>query len=718
MSAGRKSLVQFYKSLNIPVMLYGVVILMLLFGVLTNWRNFTVPNMVLVLRNSSVLLLAAVGMTMVILVSQVDLSIGSVMSLSGAITAIALKNGYGTGAAIAMGLACGVFVGFVNGVLVAVMKLDYWISTFATMGICAGLALVVAGGGTVPIRNQLFRVVGSGKLFGVHYMVYATILIILFIGFVLKRTRFGYNIYSIGGSEQAAALSGISIVKNRIAVFVASGFFAAVAGLIQASMTSSANPNVGITYSFDAMAAVIIGGTGFDGGKGGIYGTALGAVILRILAHGLAIMGIPSTWQKAIIGIVIVAVLVADAVNNTLRRKKDLRRVYTYRQAYLDNPIKALAAAVTAASESNIFKPRTRLDIPETLRSARLEARGMPKSGPSLRFIVENYSRPIILVIIVAALALLRPASFWTWSNISTVVFQQAPFTMLMSFGMTFAIITKGIDKSMGSVLVISSVIAAHYIKGGEIAAGIAVALAIGAFCGIVNGLLITRMGIFPFIATYGVDFVAIGAAYVYTGGASIYGFPDSFRDLARGQTMGVTNLALVTFAIFLVLHFPTTKTTFGRRMYSSGFNEAATALSGNSVHFTLTAVYMINGLLAAIAGILYMARLNAADPGISGNFTLDSIAAALVGGTSFGGGKGSMTNAVVGALIIVFIRNGMNIMGVHSNWQQTAVGFIILFSVVLEFGTRFLLTRLEKDRPGKSAEAAHVLKLSALELK
>jgi ribose/xylose/arabinose/galactoside ABC-type transport system permease subunit len=121
--------------------------------------------------------------------------------------------------------------------------------------------------------------------------------------------------------------------------------------------------------------------------------------------------------------------------------------------------------------------------------------------------------------------------------------------------------------------------------------------------------------------------------------------------------------------------------------------------MSGNNVHFTITVVYVINGLLAAVAGLLYMARLNAADPGISGNFTLDSIAAALVGGTSFGGGKGSVFNAVIGALIIVFIRNSMNIMSVHSTWQQTAVGFIILFSILLEAATRRLVAALEKPK-------------------
>ena len=322
------ALVGILKRQNIPVMLYGVIIMLVLFGFLTGWRNFSGPNLLLILRNSSVLLLASIGMTMVILVSQVDLSIGSVMSLSAAVTAVTLEAGIGIFPAMALGILSGVAVGAVNGMLIAVLRFDYWISTFATMGIAGGLALVVAKGGTVPINSYVFDWIGSGRLLGIYLMVYITVFLVLAVGFLLRRTKFGYNIYSIGGSEQSAVLSGVDVVKNRMAVYICSGFFSAIAGLVLASMSNSANPIGGANYSFDAMAAVIIGGTGFDGGKGGIYGTVLGAVILRILSNGLGIMGIPSTWQKAIIGMVIVVVLMVDALNDKRRKTRELRRVY------------------------------------------------------------------------------------------------------------------------------------------------------------------------------------------------------------------------------------------------------------------------------------------------------------------------------------------------------------------------------------------------------
>ena len=307
----------------------------------------------------------------------------------------------------------------------------------------------------------------------------------------------------------------------------------------------------------------------------------------------------------------------------------------------------------------------------------------------SFSSLLVKYSRVLLLLLILVVMSILRPNAFFTWSNFSTVLFQQAPFTILMSFGMTLAIITKGIDVSMGSVMVLATCVSGRFIQNGQILLGVFLTLIIGLACGLLNGTLITRVGLFPFISTFGVSLVTLGMTYVYTGGASTYEFPASFRWISIGNIYGVTNMAIITVIIFFLLHILTKKTTFGRRMYSAGFNPRATKLSGDNVDVTITIVYTISGLLAAITGLLFMARLNAADPNIGGHFTLDSIAATLIGGTSFGGGKGSVSNAVVGSLIIVFIRNSMNIMVISANWQQAVIGFIILISIFMELITK-----------------------------
>ncbi len=312
---------------KIPGVTFGVLFLLIFFAVLRP-RFMSIYNIQLIARHSSVLLVAAIGMTMVILVSQIDLSVGSVMSLSGVVTAYALRADYSIPFAMALGLVCGMAIGLLNGIMVAVFRFDYWIATFGTMGIGAGLALVVANGETLSVPNPAFGWIGNGRIGGIYILIFIAASLLALMWLVLKKTRFGYNIYSIGGSEQAARLSGVPVVKNRIYVYVASGFFAAVAGLMLASMGNSASPIAGADYSFDVIAAVIIGGTSFDGGRGGLFGTVMGALLVRILASGLNLLSIPATWQKAIIGFAIVVIIVADVLGEKRKRRLDTMRRY------------------------------------------------------------------------------------------------------------------------------------------------------------------------------------------------------------------------------------------------------------------------------------------------------------------------------------------------------------------------------------------------------
>ena len=323
------SMVKAIKRLNIPGIFWGVIFLIVLFSILHPGRFLSVINFTFIARSSAVLILAGIGMTCAILVSQVDLSIGSVMSLAGVIAAVLMTLGVPLALSIAIALGAGVLVGLCNGVLIAVLKFDFWIVSFSTMGVCAGLALVVASGATVPVRYVGFDFIGNRQFGPFHVMVYLTVVMVILMQFILTRTKFGHKVYAIGGSEQSAKLSGIPVVRNRVYIYMISGFFAAMAGIVLASMGSAASPIAGVPYSFEAIAAVIIGGTTFDGGKGGLIGTVLGALLLRILASGLNLMGTPATWQEVIIGFVILLVIVVDVLNRKRNKRNDLRRRYT-----------------------------------------------------------------------------------------------------------------------------------------------------------------------------------------------------------------------------------------------------------------------------------------------------------------------------------------------------------------------------------------------------
>lgn len=316
------------QKLNIPGIAYGLAALFILFSVLRPGSFLTPFNLLLILRNSAVLLVAATGMTLVILSSKNDLSVGGVVSLSGVIAATCVANGMPAALAMLTALAAGAGIGLLNGVLIAHFQFDFWIATFGTMGIAAGLAQVVAGGATVQSGSDTFGWLGNARIGGVYVMLILTALLVAVMLLVLRRTRFGYAVYSVGGSEQSARLSGLNVLRTRVCVYMCSGLFAAMAGVMLASMSNSASPIAGANYSFDAIAAVVIGGTSFDGGRGGLGGTVLGVLLLRTLASGLNLLGVASTWQRAIIGLVIVSIIVAQVAGENVKKKNESRRLY------------------------------------------------------------------------------------------------------------------------------------------------------------------------------------------------------------------------------------------------------------------------------------------------------------------------------------------------------------------------------------------------------
>lgn len=318
---------RFADRLNIPGIAIGDLLLILFFSLMSD-RFLSSYNLLSILRNSCTLLLAALGLTWVILMSQIDVSVGAVVSTAAVMVPILNNMGLPVVIVLIAPLLMGLLVGCINGLLVAKMKFDFWVVTFGTMSLMAGVALVTANGETVSTQSEILNYIGNGRIAGIYTVIWLTTIITAGMIFIQKKTKFGYNIYSIGGSENVAAVSGINVVIVRTKVYMISGLLAAVAGVTTACMNVAGSPTVGNEYSFNAMAAVVIGGTAFAGGKGGIFGTIFGTLMLRILASGLSMMDIDSTWQKAIIGVVIVSLIVVDVLNDHHKAMKGSRRVY------------------------------------------------------------------------------------------------------------------------------------------------------------------------------------------------------------------------------------------------------------------------------------------------------------------------------------------------------------------------------------------------------
>jgi ribose/xylose/arabinose/galactoside ABC-type transport system permease subunit len=265
-------------------------------------------------------------------------------------------------------------------------------------------------------------------------------------------------------------------------------------------------------------------------------------------------------------------------------------------------------------------------------------------------------------------------------------ILEQSSINAIIAVGMTFVIITAGIDLSVGSILAFSGVVLASTLEAGvPLPLALAAGLAIGSLCGLVNGTLVSFGKLPPFIVTLGMMSIARGAALLFTSGRPISGFGESFRWLATGKLLFIPMPFIIMILIYIAAHILLTRTKFGRYTYAIGGNEEATRLSGVNVRFHKTMVYVLSGLTSAFAAILLTARLNSAQPIAGIMYELDAIAATVIGGTSLMGGEGTLGGTLIGALIMGVLRNGLNILGVSSFLQQIIIGSVIILAVLFD---------------------------------
>lgn len=269
-------------------------------------------NLSVVARQASFVGLVALGQTLVLLIGGIDLSVGAIAGLSAIIGSLMLtQTGINPYLVLPLTGLFGMLLGSINGFFVAVLRLNPFIVTLASWEIFAGLTLVITRG--VPIRplGEEFRIFGQGAIFGVPIPVVIFLAAGVVLTFVLARTRFGRNIYAIGGNRDAAELVGIRTVRVEFLVFALAGLFAALAGMLYASRMDSGQPSVGEGWLMGAITAAIIGGTSLKGGQGSIAGTIFGALLMAILANGIVLMNVSGYWERIIIGgVVLIAILV------------------------------------------------------------------------------------------------------------------------------------------------------------------------------------------------------------------------------------------------------------------------------------------------------------------------------------------------------------------------------------------------------------------------
>ena len=303
------------------------------------------------------------------------------------------------------------------------------------------------------------------------------------------------------------------------------------------------------------------------------------------------------------------------------------------------------------------------------------------------------------LLVLSFVLWILTP-HFLTVSNLLNVL-EQSSINAIVAAGMTFAIISGGIDLSVGSVMGLTSgvsttrvgsvlalsgiALASALQAGGSLPLALALALASAAVCRLLNGLIVTLGRLPPFIATLGMMSVARGLALIWAEGRPISGFNESFRLIATARPLGVPAPVLITLVVYGVAHVMLAHSVFGRRIYGFGGKEDASRLWGVPVRLHMSGAYVVCGLTSGVAAVVLTARLNSAQPTAGVMYELDAIAATVIGGTSLFGGEGTLVGALIGALIMGVLRNGLNLLDVSSFVQQFVIGIVIIAAVLID---------------------------------
>jgi len=302
-------------------LLVALILVVIVFSFLTNGNFISQSNIINILIMSAIVGMVVIGECYLLITGHVDLSPGSVAAFSGVFISLILKNGIPLVPAIVIVVVIGLCIGYINSLLVNRLQLEAFIATLATMSIFRGLAFIICGGKAIFVTNMSFLKMGSGRFLDIPIPV--IIFIISYITFIiiLDRTRFGRNVYMVGGNAVAARLAGINAQKLRAKLYMMTSGFAALGGIIQAGRMSSGQPMGSEGLEFDAVTAVVLGGVAMAGGKGNLSGALIGLFIMQGFNNGLMMINVPSFWQTVSRGLLLIVALSFDYIRNHKQKK-------------------------------------------------------------------------------------------------------------------------------------------------------------------------------------------------------------------------------------------------------------------------------------------------------------------------------------------------------------------------------------------------------------
>jgi ribose/xylose/arabinose/galactoside ABC-type transport system permease subunit len=618
-----------------------------------SWQTLNVN-----LTQVATIVIVGVGMTLVIATGGIDLSVGALMAISGALAPIIFLSEFGAahpalGVVLAFAapvLVTGLF-GFFNGWFITRFRVQPIVGTLVLFIAGRGIGQVMTNGNLQVFKAPAFQFIGLGRIFDVPFQVLLMAALVVAAGWMLRRTLFGRYILAVGGNEAAARLGGVPVDRVKRRVYAISGICAGVAGLIVVAINSSSDANlVGLGMELDVIAAVAVGGTLLTGGQANVAGTLIGALIIQLLRYTLLANGVSDA----------AALLVKGAI---------------------------IAAAVWLQRRGQDAAP------PPTIVAER---------GGRAVLAVLDRNRAVVALALLILFGALRYDHFLGPYNVVSVLRYNSMFA-LTGLGMCFVIITGGIDLSVGAVAALASVVSAILSPYGLVP-GLVGGLGAGFVVGAFNGALVARLKILPFIATLSGMLVASGSALLAAHNQTVgVSYENAFTAIGQGDLLGLPIPMWIAGCAYALGSLLLNYLPFGRYALAIGGEPDAARLMGLPVGRVVFFTYVQSGLLAGLAGVILAAQFGAGQPTEGVGWELFSIAAVVVGGTLLSGGRGSVGATLAGVLLLGLVfnilnfENGIGWISLSAYWQSVIRGaFLFIVVVAGSGGGRRLKRRAE----------------------
>ena len=599
--------------------------------------------------NTGALALAAMGETVVFLLGGIDLSAGATLSLVNVTLASQTGDSFLSQVAMVLtGIAIGGLVGAFNGFFVAYMRLQAVVVTLASMFIILSLSLLIMPnpGGRVPEGLSKFF---TGDLVpGTFPAALAAILLALLIWAAIKNSPFGTALYAVGGNEEAARASGISVAWTQFLGYVLAGLFYGAAGVILSAQTAAGDPLVGRDLIIPILIAVILGGSQVGGG-GGCLGTVFAAFTLVLISDLLLVLDVSSSYTPIVESAVLILAVISGSIGRNTVLAKHLGRA---RLALAGMRAGSLPRALSAKRSLRPPSAYTLRPDPELPKGAL--RRWLRVNRETVRLVLPAWVLCILVYAVIVVFTHGGALSAHYFNSVLTLTL----FLAVLGLGQGAVVLTGGLDLSVPYTIAFTGVVLAAICNGHDAPASWAIplALAIGIGVGLINGLGIVLIGIPPIVMTLAIGGVMQGAGLIYTGGMPTGSAPPVLRWIYNGHLFGFTPAVwfLLAFAIAatLLLH----RTTFGRNVLAVGNSARVARLSGTRVDLILLGVYVLSGFCSALVGVLMTGFSGISFLSMGVPYLLPSIAVVLVGGSLATGGRGHYLGILGGALLLTAV--------------------------------------------------------------